>query len=74
MDGPSIFNFTIQNIPKLLKQILIKNKLNEKKLIIIFYIKQIFSFKFNKKVVTNKPKKIIIDIENFGNTVSNTIL
>ena len=30
MDGPSIFNFTIQNIPKLLNDTLIKNKLNEK--------------------------------------------
>ena len=74
MDGPSIFNFTIQNIPKLLNDTLIKNKLNEKE-VDYYILHQANSFLLNsiRKLSQISQEKFIIDIENFGNTVSNTI-
>ena len=74
MDGPSIFNFTIQNIPKLLNDILEKNKLQKHE--VDYYILHQAN-KFLLQSIRNLSKiseeKFIIDMENFGNTVSNTI-
>ena len=74
MDGPSIFNFTIQKIPKLLSDILIKNKLKEKD-IDYYILHQANKFLLDsiRKLSRIEKDKFIIDLEHYGNTVSNTI-
>tara|TARA_Y100001958_G_C21248633_1_gene581693 strand:- start:4888 stop:5901 length:1014 start_codon:yes stop_codon:yes gene_type:complete len=74
MDGPSIFNFTTQNIPKLLEDILKKNNL--KKEDVDYYIPhQANKFLLNsiRKLANIDEHRFIIDLENYGNTVSGTI-
>lgn len=74
MNGPEIFNFTIETIPRLIKSVLSKNKIE---LIDIDYIilhqanKYILEFLISQ--IGLGPNKCHIDMLNYGNTVSNTI-
>lgn len=74
MNGPEIFTFTLTKVPKMVKEVLMKNKL-EKEDIDLFVFHQA-----NKYMLEHLCKKLKIEEEKFfdnlamvGNTVSSTI-
>ena len=73
MEGSSVYTFTLQEIPKLLKKFL---KISKKK---ISDYSQIFFHQASNVVLKNlqrkmnNEKKIYIDIKNIGNTTSSSI-
>lgn len=74
MDGPAVFNFTIDRIPPLVKNVLKSNNLTEEQLH-TFIPHQANAFLL--KSITNlsgiETSKLFINLENYGNTVSSTI-
>lgn len=75
MNGGAIFNFTLDTVPILVKQLLDKNKM-EKDDINYYIFHQANKFMLNtiRKVCIIPKDKFYNDIENTGNTVSSTIL
>ena len=74
MNGPEIFNFTIENIPGLVKEILIKNNLSEEDVdYYIFHQANKFMLNYLRKKIKIPENKFFINILNTGNTVSATI-
>jgi 3-oxoacyl-[acyl-carrier-protein] synthase III len=74
MDGTGIFNFTLEMVPELVNETLIKNQLSKED------INQFVFHQANKYMMSFLRKKIIIPEEKFyyyldqvGNTVSSTI-
>jgi 3-oxoacyl-[acyl-carrier-protein] synthase-3 len=74
MDGSEIFNFTLENVPILVEETLIKNNLSMDKISLFVF------HQANKYLMNFLRKKLRIDedifyyyIENVGNTVSSTI-
>jgi 3-oxoacyl-[acyl-carrier-protein] synthase-3 len=74
MDGPEIFNFTIEAVPPLIKQALEKNRL-EKEDIDLFILHQANSYILNflRKMCRIPAEKFYLNMKNTGNTVSSTI-
>lgn len=75
MNGGAIFNFTLEIVPTLVKEILEKNQVTKSE--IDYYIfHQANKFMLNTiRKVCNLPKdKFYINLENTGNTVSSTVL
>ena len=74
MDGTEVFNFTIKNVPILIKENLAKNNLEMKQVDqFIFHQANTFMLNYLRKRIGIEPEKFIIDMENCGNTVSSTI-
>lgn len=75
MNGSSIFNFTLDSVPVMIKQLLEKSHL-EKADIDYFLFHQANKYMLNtiRKVCGIEKDKFYIDIEHTGNTVSPTIL
>ncbi len=74
MNGSEIFNFTLEAVPALLDDVLVKNK-TAKENVDLYILHQA-----NKYILTTLRKlcdiskdKYFIDLENTGNTVSNTL-
>ena len=74
MDGKKVLMFTMSNIPDLIKDILKKNKIS------INDIDHFIFHQASKTVLENlirklkiDKKKVFVNIENIGNTVSSTI-
>ena len=68
------FNFTIKNVPILIKENLAKNNLEMKQVDqFIFHQANTFMLNYLRKRIGIEPEKFIIDMENCGNTVSSTI-
>ena len=74
MDGPEIFNFTIEAVPPLVKQALEKNRL-DKEDINLFILHQANSYILNflRKMCRIPAEKFYLNMKNTGNTVSSTI-
>ena len=74
MDGPEIFDFTSTKIPELIKETLIKNKV-DKKDIDQYILHQANKILLNQiRVSLGIPKEdFFINLHKYGNTVSNTI-
>ena len=74
MNGTAVFNFTIENVPKLINQVLLKNNMDKSE-IDQFVLHQANSFMLNylRKRSKIDKEKFVIDMENYGNTVSSTI-
>lgn len=74
MDGPSIFSWTIDQIPQLIFSTLEKNLINKEK-INMFILHQANKFLLNsiRKISKIDDSKFYINLEKYGNTVSNTI-
>lgn len=74
MDGPEIFNFTIETVPKLIQEIECKNKIQRAD-INQFILHQANSFMLNsiRKNLKIEPEKFFINLYDGGNTVSCTI-
>ena len=74
MDGPEIFNFTINIVPKLFKQVLDKNNETIDSLnYIVYHQANAFMLNFLRKTSGIPKEKFFIDMKYTGNTVSNTI-
>jgi len=74
MNGPEIFNFTIDNVPPLIHANLAINKLSMDDIdYFIFHQANQFMLEYLRKKIKIPTEKFCIDIENTGNTVSNTI-
>lgn len=74
MDGSEIFAFTLTHVPKLIKKVLVKNKL-EKTDVDLFVLHQAnkYMLDFLKKKCKIEDEKFYYCIENVGNTVSSSI-
>ena len=74
MDGPSIFSFTSNSVPKLVDQVLLKNNLLFDNInFFLFHQANKYMLDFIRKKIKIPQEKFIYCIEKFGNTVSNTI-
>ncbi len=75
MNGGAIFNFTLDAVPAMMKQILEKNQM-EKEDIDYYVFHQANKFMLNtiRKVCGLQKDKFHVDLTNTGNTVSSTVL
>jgi len=74
MDGSGIFNFTLNAVPAMIKQVLEKNKMTESEINeYIFHQANKFMLSTIRKICHIDKDKFYIDLENTGNTVSSTI-
>lgn len=75
MDGSGIFNFTLDAVPAMMKDILSKNKM-EMKEVDYYVFHQANKFMLNTiRKVCNLPKdKFYVNLEETGNTVSSTVM
>ena len=74
MDGPEIFNFTLDIVPKAMEDVLCKNKLTRDEIdLYVFHQANKFMLDTIRKVNGLPRDKFYVNIENTGNTVSSTI-
>ncbi|WP_445737316.1 3-oxoacyl-ACP synthase III family protein [Mariniflexile sp.] len=74
MNGPEIFNFTINNIPKLIEDTLKKNNLQKENIdYFVFHQANKFMLNYLRKKSGIPSEKFHINLEKTGNTVSSTI-
>jgi len=74
MNGPEIFNFTIETIPPLLQKVIAKNKLQVTDIdYFILHQANKYILEFLISEMCLDISKCHIDMLNYGNTVSNTI-
>ncbi len=74
MDGPEIFNFTLEVVPPLIGKILAKNSLSQEMVdIFIFHQANKHMLNFIRQELSIPEDKFYLCLENFGNTVSSTI-
>lgn len=75
MNGSAIFNFTLDAVPAMMKDILAKNGI-EKDEIDYYIFHQANKFMLNtiRKVCLLPKEKFYVNLENTGNTVSSTVL
>ena len=74
MNGPAIFNFTIEVIPKLLQNTLHKNNLSMDQVdLFLFHQANAYMLNFLRKTTRIPSDKFAIDMEDTGNTVSASI-
>lgn len=74
MNGKEIFNFTAKNIPGLLNDNLLLNQLQLEEIDqFIFHQANTFMLNFLRKKIGIPKEKFLIEMENYGNTVSSTI-
>lgn len=75
MNGGAIFNFTLDTVPILVKQLLIKNNLSKEEIdYYVFHQANQFMLNTIRKVCTLPKEKFYISLEETGNTVSSTVL
>lgn len=74
MDGPEIFNFTIEAVPVALTEILMKSNLSEEDVdLYIFHQANQFMLQHLRKTLGIPEDKFFISMSETGNTVSSTI-
>jgi len=74
MSGRDVFNFTIANIPKAVKNCLLKNQMELEDLdMVIFHQANKFMLEYLRKKIGIPEEKFFVDMELTGNTVSATI-
>lgn len=75
MNGSAIFNFTLDAVPTLMKQILVKNQM-EKDEVDYYVFHQANKFMLNtiRKVCVLPKEKFYVNLEETGNTVSSTVM
>lgn len=75
MNGSEIFNFTAKNIPPLVKENLCINGFSDIDTLdlYIFHQANTFMLDFLRKRIGIAEEKFVIDMENYGNTVSSSI-
>lgn len=74
MDGPAIFNFTLDAVPKLVDKLLNINKLSLSDIdLFVFHQANKHMLKFIREVIGIPEEKFYMCLESFGNTVSSTL-
>jgi 3-oxoacyl-[acyl-carrier-protein] synthase III len=74
MNGSEIFNFTIESVPKLIRQVLQKNKLEADAVgLYVFHQANKYMLNHLRKKIGIPEDKFFIFLEECGNTVSSTI-
>lgn len=75
MNGSAIFNFTLDAVPAMMKEILAKNKM-EKDEVDYYVFHQANKFMLNtiRKVCVLPKDKFFVNLEETGNTVSSTVM
>jgi 3-oxoacyl-[acyl-carrier-protein] synthase III len=74
MNGPEVFNYTIEVIPDLIKETLAKNNVSSEDVdYFVFHQANKFMLNYLRKKTGIEKSKFLISMENTGNTVSNTI-
>ena len=74
MNGPNVFNFTIRVVPKLIENVIKKNNISSDEIdYYIFHQANMFMLSHLKRKIKIPDNKFIIEMEDFGNTVSSTI-
>lgn len=75
MNGSAIFNFTLEAVPAMVREILVRNKM-EKDHVDYFVFHQANKFMLNtlRKVCALPKDKFYVNLEETGNTVSSTVM
>lgn len=74
MNGPEIFNFTIDAVPKLINQVLDKNRMSLDDIdYVIFHQANQYMLQYLRDIVGIPEEKFYIGMLETGNTVSATI-
>ena len=74
MDGPEIFNFTLDAVPKTMDDVLARNNLTREDIdLYVFHQANKFMLDTIRKVNGLPRDKFYVNLENTGNTVSSTI-
>jgi 3-oxoacyl-[acyl-carrier-protein] synthase-3 len=74
MNGSEIFNFTLENVPILVKDTLAKNNLTQADInLFVFHQANKYMMNFLRKKIKIEEEKFYYCLEMFGNTVSSTI-
>ena len=74
MDGPEVFNFTLREVPRAVKQLLEKSqKTMEEVDYFVFHQASKFMLEQVRKKLRIPEEKFCIQLENVGNTVSSSI-
>lgn len=75
MNGGAIFNFTLDAVPAMMKEILEKNKLGKDQIdYYVFHQANKFMLNTIRRICELSKEKFYINLSNTGNTVSSTIL
>ncbi len=75
MNGSAIFNFTLEQVPSMMKQLLEKSGLNKDEMdYFVFHQANKYMLSTIRKVCGISKDKFYIDLDHTGNTVSSTIL
>lgn len=74
MNGAEIFNFTLDRVPLLVRETLLKNGLNQENInMFVFHQANKYMIDFLRKKLKINEDKFFVYLENVGNTVSSTI-
>jgi 3-oxoacyl-[acyl-carrier-protein] synthase-3 len=75
MNGSAIFNFTLDSVPNMIKDILTKNELESSDVdFYVFHQANKFMLNTIRKVCGLPKDKFYVNLEETGNTVSSTVL
>ncbi|MCF8266991.1 MAG: ketoacyl-ACP synthase III [Ignavibacteriales bacterium] len=74
MDGPEVFNFTLETVPPLIKEVLEKAKLALEDIdLFIFHQANAFMLEHLRRILKIPKEKFFMCMEHTGNTVASTI-
>lgn len=74
MDGKAIFDFTVQAVPPMINEVLIKNGLTKEGVdLFVFHQANKYMINFLRKLIAIDKEKFYVYLEKVGNTVSSTI-
>lgn len=74
MNGPEIYNFTLEKVPEMVKELLIKSNIKKEEVdLFVFHQANKHMLKFIREALEIPEEKFYLCLENFGNTVSSTI-
>jgi 3-oxoacyl-[acyl-carrier-protein] synthase III len=74
MDGPEVFNFTLQVVPDMVVNVLAKAGLQIDEIdLFVFHQANAFMLEHLRRKLKIPPEKFVLALENFANTVSSTI-
>lgn len=74
MDGPEIFNFTLEVVPKTIDEVCVKNGISRDDVdLYVFHQANKFMLDTIRKVAGLPKEKFYVNLEDTGNTVSSTI-
>jgi len=74
MDGPEIFNFTLESVPVVVEQLLAKSGLSmDEVALFVFHQANRFMLEALRRKIRIPAERFLINLESYGNTVSATI-